>query len=155
MWKNIYDSFLQILSGPWAKYLSDNGAQGRLVRDTFFNTIFPYSGFILLIVCLLATLFFYFYFNKKFGRYYKLHTWFLWMFLSALIIGISTFILTRNAVSSFISPTLLLVICQSFINFLYGLILFFVFSIICQALAIVIRRLFFYDLSPMGSRTPF
>jgi len=155
MWKNIYDSFFQVIAGPWSAYLSSCGAQGRLVRDAFFNTIYPYSGIILMIVCLFATLLYYFHFNSKFGRYYKLRSWFLWMLASALIIGISTFILTSNILSSFMCQTTLLIICQSFINLIYGFILFFIFSIICQVLAIVIRRLFFFDISPMGSRTPF
>jgi hypothetical protein len=43
----------------------------------------------------------------------------------------------------------------SVINFLYGLVLFFIISLVCQLIAIMVRRLFSYDLSPMASRTPF
>lgn len=155
MWKNLYDSILQILAGSWAKYLSANGAPGRLVRETFFNSIYPYSGLILITVSLIATLLFYFYFNRRFGRYYKLKCWFLWMLLSSLIISFSTFILTKSFLSSFLCPTSLLIIWQSVINLLYGFILFFVLSLIFQAIAIIVRKLFSFDMSPMGSRTPF
>ena len=155
MWKNLYDSLLQILAGPWAKYLSENGAQGRLVRDTFFNSIYPYSGLILIGITLIAALLFYFYFNNRFGKYYKVRTWFLWMLFSSLIIGICTFILSKSFLSSFMCPTNLLIIWQCLINLLYGLILFFVLSLVIQAIAIIIRKLFHIDLSSMGSRTPF
>lgn len=116
MWKNLYDSFLQILAGSWAKYLTENGAQGRIVRDTFFNNIYPYSGLILIGITLLSTLLFYFYFNKRFGNYYKLSVWFLWLLLTSLLISISTFILAKYFLSSYMCPTNLLIIWQSLIN---------------------------------------
>ena len=155
MWKTLYDSLLQFLAGDWAKYLADNKAPGRLVRDTFFNSIYPYSGLILIGITLGSTILFYFYFNNRFGRYYKVRTWFLWMLISSTIIGIFTFILTKSFLSSFICPTTLLIICQSLINLLWGFVLFFILSLVLQAMAIIIRKLFHIDLSSMGSRTPF
>lgn len=155
MWKSLYDSILQTLAGSWAKYLSTNGAPGRLVRETFFNTIYPYSGLILIAVIIIATLLYYFYFNRRFGRYYKLRCWLLWMLLSSLIIGITTYFLAKSYMSSFLCPTSLLVIWQSVINFFWGIILFLFLSIFCQLVVIAVRKIFSYDLSPMGNRTPF
>jgi len=155
MWKNLYDSLLQTLAGTWAKYLNEHGSQGRAVRDTFFNSIYPYSVLILIGISLVATWLFYFYFNKRFGKYYQLRTWFLWMLISALLTCICSYTLAKSFLSSYTCPTNLLIIWQSLINLLYGFILFFILSLIFQAIAIVVRKLFSFDLSPMGSRTPF
>ena len=51
--KFLYDALLQILGTTWAHYLRDHGAQGRLVRDAFFNQIYEWSAIILIFVTLL------------------------------------------------------------------------------------------------------
>jgi hypothetical protein len=155
MWKYFYDAFLQFLTTSWASYLTKNAAQGRLVRDVFFNNIYQWSGIILFLGCLLSCLLYYFYFNKRFGSYYTKRSWFKFMFITSLLIGIVTFLVGRSFVSSFICPTAPLVAWISVINFFYAIFLFFILSVICQLVAVSIRRLFAFDLSPMGSRTPF
>lgn len=155
MWKNLYDSLLQLFAGDWAKYIAENKAPGRLVRDTFYNSIYPYSGLILIGITLLAAVLFYFYFNNRFGRYYKVRTWFLWMLVTSVTIGICTFILTKSFLESFICPKTLLIICHSLINLFFGLVVFLILSLVLQAVAIIIRKLFHIDLSSMGSRVPF
>ena len=155
MWKNFYDSVLQFLTTPWAYYLTKYAAQGRLVRDVFFTDIYQFSGIILFLTCILSSVLYYFYFNKRFGKYYTKKTWIKWMVITALIISILTFFVGKSFVSSFICPTTPLIMWLSVINFVYGLFLFSFFSAICQLLAVLIRRLFSYDLSPMGNKTPF
>jgi hypothetical protein len=155
MWKSLYDPLLEKLTLDWGKYVQANGEQGKFVRESFFNNIYPYSGLILVFFTLFTTLLFYFYLNNRFGKYYKLRSWFFWMFLSSLNIGIFTFFMTRSFLKPFNSPTTLYIVWQSLINLSYGIILFIIFSIGCQLIAITVRKLFQYDLSPMGNRTPF
>ena len=155
MWKFLYDALLQLLTSPWASYLTKFAKQGRLVRDVFFNDVYQYSGIILFSVCLISCLLYYFYFNKRFGGYYKKRTWVKWMISTAVIIGLLTFFVGRSSLISFLCPTTPIVAWLSFINFGYGIILFFILSLLCQLIAVLVRRLFSYDLSPMASRTPF
>lgn len=155
MWKSLYDGLLQLLTIPWAEYLNENKRQGRLVRDTFFNEIYGWSGLVLLLVILISCVLYYFYFNRRFGRYYSLGTYFSWMIISSLLVGITTFIIARSFANDFISPTWSLVTWISFINIFYGVIMFFIISIVCQTIAILVRKVLSIDLSPMGSRTPF
>lgn len=155
MWKSLYDSLLQWLTSPWAEYLNKNASQGRLVRDILFNDIYQYSGIILLSICLISCLLYYFYFNKRFGKYYKRRTWAIWMVITSIIVSLFTFIIGYSSLSSFLSPTTHLIAWLSVINFFYSLILFFILSIICQLVSILVRRLFSFDISPMASRTPF
>jgi hypothetical protein len=155
MWKLLYDALLQLLTIPWAQYLNDNKRQGRLVRDTFFNDIYGWSGLILFSVTMAFCLLYYFYFNRRFGRYYSLKSYFLSMVFSSFLIGGGTAIVAKTYVADFVAPTWSLVIWLALINFLFGLILFFLVSLICQVIAISVRRLLSIDLSPMGSRTPF
>jgi hypothetical protein len=155
MWKSLYDTLLQWFTSPWAEYLNTNANQGRLVRAMFFNDIYQYSGIILFLICFISCLLYYFYFNKLFGKYYKRRTWLIWMIFTSLLVGLLTFIIGYPALTSFISPTTHLIAWLSVINFIYSLILFFITSIIFQLTAILVRRIFSYDLSPMASRTPF
>lgn len=155
MWKYLYDALLQLVTNPWAYFLTKFGKQGRLVRDIFFNDVYQYSGIILFSVCTLSCLLYYFYFNKRFGRYYKKRSWVKWMVVTSIIVALLTFIVGRSFVSSFLFSATSLVVWLSVINFFYTLFLFFFISIICQLFAILIRRIFSYDLSPMASRTPF
>lgn len=81
MWKYLYDALLQLLTSSWASFLTKFAKQGRLVRDVFFNDVYQYSGIILFAVCFISCLLYYFYFNKKFGKYYTKRSWFKWMLL--------------------------------------------------------------------------
>ncbi len=155
MWKYLYDALLQLLTSPWASFLTKFAKQGRLVRDVFFNDVYQYSGIILFLVCLVSCLLYYFYFNKRFGVYYKKRTWFIWMFATSFLIGILTFLVGYSSLNSFLCPTTPLIAWLSVINFSYGLILFFIISLVCQLVSILVRRFFALDLSPMGNRTPF
>lgn len=155
MWKSLYDTLLQLLTSPWAAYMNKYDKQGRLVRDIFFNDVYQYSGIILLSICSISCLLYYFYFNKRFGSYYKKRTWVKWMFTTALLVAILTFFVGRSSLSSFLSPTTPLIAWLSLINFIYSIFLFFFISIFCQLAAVLSRRLFSYDISPMASRTPF
>ncbi len=155
MWKNLYDTLLQTLTTSWASYISSYSRQGRLVRDSFFNEIYQSAGAILVIVSLISTLLYYFYFNSQFGRYYKIKSWFKCMIFTSLLIGLATLIIGKSFLGSFSCPTFSLIMWLSIINILYGIILFFLLSVICQLFAILVRKLFYHDLSPMASRTPF
>lgn len=155
MWKFLYDALLQLLTSPWAEYMNKYDKQGRLVRDMFFNDVYQYSGIILLIICIISCLLYYFYFNRRFGKYYKKRTWVKWMVSTAILVAVITFFIGRNSLTSFLSPTTPLIAWLSIVNFIYSIILFLAISIICQVLAILVRRLFSYDISPMASRTPF
>jgi magnesium-transporting ATPase (P-type) len=155
MWKILYDAVFTFFTSPWAPFITKYTAQGRLVRDAFFANVYQYSGIILFSVCLISCLLYYFYFNKRFGSYHLKRTWFKWMIITSLIIGVLTYFVGRSFVSSFIIPTKPMMLWLSFINFFYGIFLFFIFSILCQLVAILVRKLFSYDLSPMGNRTPF
>lgn len=154
MWKSLYDALLQLLTSPWAAYMNKYDKQGRLVRDIFFNDIYQYSGIILFSTCIISCLLYYFYFNKKFGSYYKKRTWVKWMLSTSLLVGILTFFVGRSFLSTFLSPTTPLIAWLSVINLVYGIFLFLFLSIICQLIAVLIRKLFSYDISPMASRTP-
>ncbi len=155
MWKNIYDPVLIFFTQPWARTLSTGGAQGRSMRNKFFEEIYPTAGFVLLAVSIFFALLFYFYLNNKFGIYYKIKNWFATMLLSSVIVGVITFILANSLLNTFTIPTGSFIIWLSVINFIYGAIVFFIISLICQSIAIMVRRLFAYDISPMGNRTPF
>jgi len=155
MWKYLYDALMQFFTSPWASFLTKYAAQGRLIRDAFFNSVYQCSGIILFLVCLISCLLYYFYFNKKFGNYYTKGTWFKFMFWTSFIVGVLTYIVGLQFVHLFLPPTWALLFCISVINFVYCLFLFFIFSIVCQLVSIGVRRLTSYDLSPMGSRTPF
>lgn len=155
MWKYIYDDILQLFTNTWAYFLSKYSAQGRLVRDEIQNTGYQQSGILLVIICLLSCLLYYFYFNKRFGRYYSKQVWFLWMFSTALSVAVATYLSVNSLLKPFVIPATPLVAGLSIINFFYGLILFFILSLIFQLISIVIRRIFAIDLSPMASRTPF
>lgn len=153
--KFLYDALLQILGTTWAHYLRDHGAPGRLVRDAFFNQIYEWSAIILIFVTLISCLLYYFYFNKRFGKYYSRKSWFKWMFFTALIVGILTFIVGSTYLDSFSIPTLFLLVWQSLINFGYAKFLFLGISILFQLISIIVRRISPLNLSPMGNRTPF
>lgn len=155
MWKSLYDTLFQWLTSPWAEYMNKYAKQGRLVRDMFFNDIYQYSGIILFLICIISCLLYYFYFNKRFGSYYKRRTWGIWMVITSILVGLLTFIAGYSSLTSFLSPTTPLIAWLSVINLFYSLILFFILSIICQLVTILVRRLFSYDISPMASRTPF
>jgi len=155
MWKYFYDSLLQYLTSPWASFITKNTAQGRLVRDSFYNSIYQNAGFILFSVCLISCFLYYFYFNRRFGRYYSTGSWLKWLFITSLIIGILTFFVGRASLNSFICPTMPLIAWLSVMNFIYSIFLFILSSVLCQLVAISVRRLTPYDISPMGSRTPF
>jgi peptidoglycan biosynthesis protein MviN/MurJ (putative lipid II flippase) len=155
MWKYLYDGVLTFFTSPWAPFITKYAAPGRLVRDVFFTNVYQYSGIILFTVCLISCLLYYFYFNKRFGNYHLKRTWFKWMIITSLIIAILTYFVGRSLVSSFIIPTNAMIIWLSAINFVYGIFLFIIISIFCQLAAIITRKLFSYDLSPMGYRTPF
>lgn len=155
MWKNLYNWLLEMVTNPWAYFVTKHSAQGRLVKDIFFASIYQYAGFILLTVSVVSCMLYYFYFNRRFGRYYTRRWWVLWMFSTSFLIGFSTFLVANSMLSAFLIPTMPLVLWLSLINAFYGIILFFFVSLICQGIAILGRRIFSFDLSPMASRTPF
>jgi len=155
MWKYLYDALLQLLTSPWAAYMNKYDKQGRLVRDMFFNDVYQYSGLILFSICIISCLLYYFYFNKRFGSYYKKTTWIKWALATSLLVGVVTFFVGKSFLGSFLCPTTPLIAWLSVINIIYSIFLFLFLSIICQLIAVLVRRLFSYDISPMASRTPF
>lgn len=155
MWKFFYDTFLQFLTSPWAEYMNKYKAQGRLVRDIFFNDVYRYSGLILTSISIISILLYYFYFNKRFGSYYRKRTWFMWILTTSFLVGVITFFGGRTYLTSFLSPTTYLVAWLSLINSIYCLLgSILILTPICQLLAILSRRMLNIDISPMASRTP-
>lgn len=155
MWKSLYDAFLQWLTSPWAEYMNKYAKQGRLVRDMFFNDVYQYSGIIFFSICIVSCLLYYFYFNKRFGCYYRKRTWFIWILITSILVGVITFLVGRASLTSFLSPTTPLVAWLSVINFSYCFLgSIFILTPICQFLAVISRRLLNIDISPMASRTP-
>jgi len=159
MWKILgkflYDYLLQLTVIKWPEYLQENKALGSQVRAIFYKDIYSWGTIILISITLISTLLFYLYFNKKFGRYYSIRSWFTWLLVTSVIIGVITYLVGSSFLSSFTVPITLLMVWLSIINMFYAMVLFLMLSIILQLLAIFVRKAFSKDLSPMGSRTPF
>lgn len=159
MWKDLgkflYDNLLPLLTTKWPDYIKDNKGLGRMVRETFINEIYPLGSILLISITLVSTLFFYFYFNKRFGKYYSLKSWFSWLLFTSVIVGLATSLMSFYQLKTFNVSTTSFSIWIGVINMLFAMILFFGFSMLFQILSILIRKIFNYDLSPMGNRTPF
>jgi len=143
MWKSLYDGFLQKLTTPWAEFIQRFAACGRNVRDKFFSDVYSWAAFWLIILSLLICVFYYYYLNGKFGKYYSKKSYFFTMFINGLLIAIATYITGKNILGEFICQTTTHILWLSVINFLYGAILFFLISLCIK------WRSF------MGKRTPF
>lgn len=143
MFKLFYDSFLQGLTSSWATYIQHNTTGGLEVRDTFYQSIYMYSFFILIIVSLANNFIFYQYLNARFGTYYTASRYLLTMSISSCLIFALTAILGYQTFKKLACPTGSHIWMLGLINAVYGVILFFGFSLILK------RR------SPMGKKTPF
>lgn len=143
MWKTIYDQFLQFLSSSWALYIQQNASSGRAVRDKFYSSIYMDAGLLLMFTTFLGCILYYYYFNLRFGKYYTFGSWIKYALLICFVLAMLTYLTAYYRLNDLNSPTGYHTLFISLINFLYGLILFFVFSCLMKWG------------SPMGKRTPF
>ena len=143
MWKGLYDTFLQLVATRWSNYLAANGSCGQAVRNNFQNQVYPEAGIILIITTLAVSLLYYYYLNFKFGRYYSLTSWFWMMLTNSLIIGVITYFITRGNLGKPMCPVSNYIIWMGIINSVYGVLLFFLVSLVLKIK------------SPMGKKTPF
>ena len=143
MWKNLYDEFLQRLTVPWAEFIQKFASCGRTVRDKFFSDVYPWAAFWLIAFSIVVCVFYYYYLNTRFGKYYSKKSYFLIMFINSLLIAIVTFINGKIFLGAFICSATTQILWFSIINFLYGAILFFIISVCIKWKSF------------MGKRTPF
>ena len=143
MWKLIYDKVFQLLTIPWTEFIQRNADCGSNLRDRFYMDIYQSSGLILFIVTIIICFLYYYYFNNKFGNYYRKKTYFSFMITNSLVIGFFSYIIVKSNLSKLNCATSSQYLSIILINFLYGLILFFVISIIIKWW------------STFGKRTPF
>jgi hypothetical protein len=143
MWKDLYDSFLQSMTVSWAHFMAQNSSAGRVVRDDFQNRIYADAGLWLLVLSIGFSVIYYYYLNRRFGRYYSLGAWFVLLFISSLSVWLATWIRTRAILQDPSIDVSRQVLWMGLINAFYGAILFFL-------LALVLKWA-----SPMGKRTPF
>lgn len=143
MWKNLYDFLLQSLTVTWAEFIQKNKSCGTLVRNNFQSKVYADVGLYLIVSTLIVTLFFYYYLNSKFGRYYSLKSWFIALLINSLLIGLLSYYATKSILDNPICDVSRHILWISIINASYAAILFFIVSII------------FKIKSPMGKKTPF
>jgi hypothetical protein len=155
MWRFFYDVILQLLVVSWAQYRKMNNEAAIQVRDAFRDYIYRHCGLVLILFTLASCFVYYFYMNRRFGGYHRLSDYFKWMTITASIVSLITLWIARSYVAQYTAPTWGFCSWLAAVNFTYSLILFFVVSVICQVVSIMVRRLFSLDISPMGNRTPF
>ncbi len=143
MWKNIYDSFFQILTIPWNEYLQKYTDCGKLVMDKFYISIYPLSGVLLVVSTLLLCIIYYYWFNLRFGKFYKRKSYFFFMIINSFVIGLISFIVAKSYLAKFNCTVTSQYLNFGVINFTYGAVLFFIVSILIK------------KWSPMGKKTPF
>ena len=143
MWKSIYDSFLQLMTVSWAEFIRINKSTGRIVRDNFQSKVYPEIGLYLIAITLVLSLFYYYYLNFRFGKYYKKRAWVVILILNSSVVGIVTYLRANNLLDNPVIDVSKHLLWISLINALYAAILFFIFSLIIKWK------------SPMGKRTPF
>lgn len=142
MWKALYDIFLQSMTTSWARFLTENKTVGKSVRDNFQNRIYPEIGLYMIVITFVSCLFFYYYLNLKFGRYYSALSWFIALSVNSVLVGIVTYRVGKKMLGGppiDVSGHLLWI---SIINSIYAIGLFFLLSAIMKWK------------SPMGKRTP-
>jgi hypothetical protein len=143
MWKNLYDSFLQSMTLTWADFMRINHSNGRLVRDNFQNKIYPEIGIYFIFVTVVMALFFYYYLNARFGRYYTLKSWLLILGLNSGIVWLVTYLRAKTILQGHVIDVSKQLLWIGIINAVYAALLFFVISVLIKWA------------SPMGKRTPF
>jgi len=143
MWKSLYDSFLQSMTVQWAKFIQDNKSCGKAVRDNFQNKVYSEIGLYAIIITLILSVSFYYYFNLRFGRYYSLKSWIITLCLNSILVGIATYFLTKGILNNPICDASRQLLWISLINAIYAAIFFFLISLVIKWG------------SPMGKRTPF
>lgn len=143
MWKSLYDSFLQLMTMPWAKFIQDKKSCGRIVRDSFQNKIYGEIGLYAIAIAVFFSVFFYYYLNSKFGRYYAFKSWVVTLLLTSVLVGLATYFGAKNILDNPICDVSMHLLWISIINAVYAGVLFF-------AISLVIKWK-----SPMGKRTPF
>ncbi|RYG15472.1 MAG: hypothetical protein EOO07_15335 [Chitinophagaceae bacterium] len=141
--RKLYDLFLESTAMSWSDYFKEYKSCGRKVQSIFQNEIYSLISLELFVVTLMSLAFYYLYLNNRFGRYYSNKTWFSFLFLNGLLIGVITYLSAKSALAD--------VSCSvggqlgwiSVINFLLALILFTLLSFV------------FRLGSAMGKHTPY
>jgi hypothetical protein len=143
MWKNLYDSFLQSMTVSWAQFMQVNHSPGRIVRDNFQNKIYPEIGLYLIVLTVIFSVFYYYYLNSRFGRYYSLGSWFFLLGLCSIAVWLTTWLRARSILEDPIIDVSSQLLWIGIINAIYAAVLF------------VLLALLLKWGSPMGKRTPF
>ena len=110
---------------------------------TWRNDVFPLSLWLLLAITFVAAILFYFFYNRLYSSYNSIGSWFRTFLLSGFLTGVVSFVIAYSAFSKAFKPVLTLSLWYAVLNLLYGLILFFVFSLL------------FKWFSTNGRKTPF
>ncbi len=147
MGKKIFD---WLVSPPWAEYLQRFAGCGRNVREKFFSDIYPNSLTWLLVFTVFSCLFYYYYLNGRFGRYYKRRFFYGIMIINAVIVGGITLWSSEASLKIFTCSTMRLSLTLAGLNALYSAGLYFLLSIL------IIKVVPLFGLrSTMGYKTPF
>lgn len=143
MWKQLYDGFLQFMTITWAEFMRSNGSAGKAIRDNFQNKIYPQVGLFLFFLSVVFVIFFYYYLNHRFGRYYSVKSWVSWLFAASIIVGVLSYYMANRALNNPAIDVSRHLLWFAVINTIYAGILFLLFSLV------------FKWGSRMGKRTPF
>lgn len=143
MFKHLFDSLLQGMTVSWAEYIQKNTDSGLAFRDMFYENLYRDAFFLLLFVSVLTTFIYYLYLNANFGTYYSLKWYFFLMLTNSCVIFIASQLILYYSLKRFNCPTGPHIFSLSVISFVYGLITFFIISMLLKWF------------SPMGKKTPF
>lgn len=146
MWKFLYDSLLQALSGkPWSVFITQskpNETFARLIKSKFQTDVYSSSAAILFALTILVLIFYYHILNRYRGTYFKLSTWLVWMGISFGLVTLTTYFMTDKILKGTFLHVSGYIIWLSLINGAYSAILYFILSYIARLK------------SPMGFNTP-
>jgi len=143
MWKSLYDALLQALTVSWAEYIRSSSSAGKMIRDNFQHNIYPDIGLIFLVVATVFGVFYYYYLNFRFGRYYTNRTWWFILGLSSITSGLITYWKVKTMLNNPIVDVSHQLLWIGIINAAYAGVFFFMVSLLIKWF------------SPMGKRTPF
>jgi hypothetical protein len=139
----LYDFALEKVTTSWSNYVESNSDCGADVKAKFQGTLYGQLGLYCLLITAVSLLLYYFYFNSRFGRYYKNRHWMLFLFLSSLAIFVCTMFIGNAAVKELECKTDQLVYWLALINAFYGAFAFGLLSFLVRLK------------SPMGRYTPY
>lgn len=142
MWRSLYDPLLQALTATWAAFIRSNSSDGKEIQDLFREKIYPEIALILVLVVVSFGVFYYYYLNLRFGRYYSIKTWWAILGIASIVAGIITYWKAHKILDNPLVDVSNHLLWIGIINAVYAAILFFIFSLMIKWR------------SPMGKRTP-